>query len=379
LKILLVAPIFRPQKGVSVKRVGHFYDNLSKTHDTDVLTFSDKDNFESNIMTIRRNYFYPFIKANFRSSKIRHLLKPLVKKYDLVIISVPDFGLLEIVDICKSVGVTNIVDLRDQPDLDYLEYNSSNKIEKLLYYFYNQLLQKYVYRKLNKADYISIVGEISTSIVKEKLKKDTIYNVHNGFFEEDREFVASLEDKIERNIFTISWVGNIYRFRDTKELREILLKLDRLAEKEPIVIAHYGTLNDSLNDFVKTRLKHIKYNQRVDYDRKSFLRKLSNSDMFLLSCSDSLVWEPTTSVFDYILFNKPVIFSGCKNNEAYNILNNSNMNIFYKSDLNEIIFKIKYRHSIEDISMYSREKSFNDLNNIITIIEKTKNMIHVKA
>jgi len=90
MKILLVAPLFRPSMGVSVKRLGHFYDNLSNHHDTDVLTFSDEDSFTSDIITIKRNYFYPFIKAKFFSFKLHNLLSPLLGKYDLVIVSVPD-------------------------------------------------------------------------------------------------------------------------------------------------------------------------------------------------------------------------------------------------------------------------------------------------
>jgi len=277
--------------------------------------------------------------------------------------------LLEIIDICKNIGLKTIADLRDQPDLDYFEYNAKSKIEKFFYFFYNKLLQTYVYNGLKKADYVSVVGEISTSIVKKKLKKDTVYNVHNGFFQEDREFVESLSYGNTRDIFTIVWVGNIYRFRDTSILRDILARLDVLAKEESIMIEHFGTLTDSLKNYITRTFDNLIYRQTQDNDRKSFLKKLSTCDMFLLSCSDSLIWEPTTTVFDYILFDKPVLFSGLKNNEAYNILMHCGINTLDKYDLNKNIFEKKHEVLKNDISDYNRDKSYKDFDKIVSMIE----------
>jgi hypothetical protein len=372
MKILLVAPIFRPHQSVPVKRLGYFYDRLSEYYQTDVLTFGENDDFDATVKTIKKSYFYPFFKAQLKQAKIKKVLGETLSQYDLVIVSVPDFGLLELVDICDSLGVATIVDLRDQPDLDYYEYKTTLRLKKFLYFFYNQWLQSYVYSRMNKANYISVVGASSTSIVQERLKTPNIYNVHNGFFEEDKNFVKNLEHRTQNNIIlTIGWVGNIYRFRDTTMLRDILLKLDILAKQRVIKIVHFGSCHEGLQTFISERLEHVEYSQKKEHDRKLFLKELSLCDMFLLSCSDKLIWEPTTSVFDYILFDKPVLFSGLKNNEAYNILCKTGIHIIDSEDVNDSIYEVsKYNYIIKDINLYSRDFSYKNFNKIVLKVQK---------
>jgi hypothetical protein len=370
MKILLVAPIFRPNESVPVKRLGYFYDRLSEYYQTDVLTFGENDDFDAIVKTINKSYFYPFFKAQLKQAKIKRVLSETLSQYDLVIISVPDFGLLELVDICDSLGVSTIVDLRDQPDLDYYEYKTTFRLKKFLYFFYNQWLQSYVYSRMKKANYISVVGALSTAIVQERLQTENIYNVHNGFFEEDRNFVKNLEHRTQNNIFMIGWVGNIYRFRDTTMLREILLKLDTLAKQRVIKIVHFGSCHERLQTFISERLEHVEYSQKQEHERKLFLKELSLCDMFLLSCSDKLIWEPTTSVFDYILFDKPVLFSGLKNNEAYTILYNCGINILDKTDIDQNIFNFKNQKDNGNVTIYSRNFSFKNLKKMVLKVEK---------
>jgi hypothetical protein len=89
--------------------------------------------------------------------------------------------------------------------------------------------------------------------------------------------------------------------------------------------------------------------------------ELSKVDAFLLPCSNDLIWEPTTSVFDYILFEKPVIFCGLQNNEAYAILETVRQPIITTKCVKNIKARLSKPNDklLQNLLIYSRENSFS--------------------
>jgi hypothetical protein len=118
-------------------------------------------------------------------------------------------------------------------------------------------------------------------------------------------------------------------------LRESLSILNKRGKS--VRIKHWGRIGDELNRYLNS-FRNIRFQVCKPVPREILLQELHNVDCFLLPCADDLIWEPTTSVFDYILYDKPVIFTGLKNNEAFMILQNTNTDIVEIDQLHDFDF-----------------------------------------
>jgi hypothetical protein len=163
---------------------------------------------------------------------------------------------------------------------------------------------------------------------------------------------------------TIALSGSIHAFRDTVELRALLNNLDALAAAgKEIMLKHYGTLCPSLVTYMK-RFKNLNYQAVGFIDRAEYLLQLVKADYQLLVCSNQLVWEPTTTVFDYILTRKPVIFVGMRNNEAYNILDNAGIEIIRGDEIKVHIERqlpTMAENPDTGLAIYNRQFQFNKI------------------
>jgi len=357
MNILLVTPLFPPDTGVSTFRMKFFYDTLAKKHEVDVLKLGDASDFNGPTKTIDRELFSSFFKAMRNRPKISNLLRPLLNQYDLILVSATPYGLFEVAFVAKSLGIPYVLDLRDLPDLTTSEQKQSKPFWWLT--FKAWLIDKYIKHIAQSARAVLCAGIISTAITQLKLKGvgTKVVNVHNGFNLEDMRLVrdqsAPMVDGAYEGV-VIACVGNIYNFRDTLDLRATLARLNDRSDK--ITLLHWGKLSDQLRAYVES-LPNIKYVSQKPIPRDLLLYELRNVDCFLLPCADDLIWEPTTSVFDYILFDKPVIFTGLRNNEAYMILESTNTNIVKTCDLNTVDFKspIQSKKNEGVLITYSRE------------------------
>jgi glycosyltransferase involved in cell wall biosynthesis len=367
MNILLVTELFPPDKGVSTLRMELFYEKLLEEHIVDVLKLSNNNFFDGNIKTVERTLFKTFLVGVFNRYKIIKLLSPLIIKYDLIIVSATPYQLYEVANVAKMLSVPYILDLRDLPDLTTSEQLGTKPLFWLM--FKSWLINIYIQSIAVKSVALLCVGCIATALLQHKYKKRKIkiINVHNGFNIDDLRLVNENVSALNRKIcdeINIACVGNIYNFRDTIDLRKALLLLNDKNRK--INILHWGKISYDLYSFLE-KLENVFYVPRKPVLRKQLLIELLDVDCFLLACSDDLVWEPTTSVFDYILYDKPVIFTGLRNNEAYCILENTQMTIVETEkimhfELSSSACKIK---TIESLITYSREFNYIKLNNII--------------
>jgi hypothetical protein len=371
MKILLVAPIFRPNNGVAAQRMNFFFDTLVDVHEIDVLVLGSSTCLSGQVKTIDKALFATSHCAWRNKGLISDMLKKYLINYNVVIVSLPDYGLLEIVNICHTLGVKCITDLRDQPNLSTVQQKSNNKFKNLFIKVKNILQVQYVYRRLKLADYITVVGAASTGIVQEKLNKIVI-NVNNGYLMEDKKFVSNNLPNISavETPIIIGWVGNIHKFRDNIDLRKVLDQLNVLSKHNNVVLRHWGKCCPELERYIHSK-DNLVYENTTNFVRKEFLTELNVCKAFLLSCSDSLIWEPTTSVFDYLLFNKPVIYTGLRNNEAFNILFNSGKRIIGLDDIESLVCEDELDSDFHFISdLYSREYAFTNMKKILDDIQK---------
>lgn len=372
MKVLLVAPLFPPDTGVSTLRMRFFRDSLSKEYEVDVLKLGDVNHFTGSVKLIDRNLFVPFFRAVINRGKIFGLVRQLLRNYDLVIVSAAPYGLYEVAHAAKKVGIPYILDLRDLPDLT----TSEQKGVKPLWWLNIKTWLIFLYIKTIAKSALALlcVGAISAAVMQKKLKGSVcrVINLHNGFEKADLEVVRQHAPvkKAKESELVVGCVGNVYRFRDTEDLRHALAQLNR--RKERIILRHWGKLCPSLSTYLQG-LTNIKYEARATVPRNVLLSELHTVDCFLLACADDLIWEPTTSVFDYILFDKPVIFTGLRNNEAYLILKNTGTHILESDDLATFDFKSRSgsQKSLDVLQCYSREFYIDRL---LTIIRKLESL-----
>jgi hypothetical protein len=370
LRILLVAPLFPPDMGVSALRMKFLRDGLSSEQDVDVLKLGDKTDFSGSLKLIDRRLFAPFLIAVINRRKIGRLVCALLLNYDLIIVSATPYGLYEIAHAAKRVGVPYILDLRDLPNLTTAEQKNTKPL--LWLHIKSWLIELYIQTAARYAEALLCVGTISTALMQQKLKYSPcrIINLHNGFEEKDIELVqkCSRTVSINQDQLIVGCVGNIFRFRDTQSLRDTLMQLN--SRKGQVILKHWGKLGPDLEAHIRG-LRNINYVACSPIPRDDLLAELHAVNCFLLPCSSDLIWEPTTSVFDYILFNKPVIFAGLHNNEAYLILQSTNTLILESGDLTHFDFK-SFAYSEKNrelLRCYSREFYLDRLLIIIRKLE----------
>lgn len=367
MKLLLVAKLFPPDTGVSTLRMKFFYDSLvSNGYDVDVLKLAKTTDLSGKVKLIDGSLFEPFFTAILNRNKIHNLLKSILNKYDLVIVSAAPYGLYEVAYSAKNEGVPFILDLRDLPDLTTSEQKKTKPFIWLSLKAW--LIDMYIKSIACHSKAILCVGAIATALTQFKLKYTSVkvLNIHNGFNLGDINLLASNKFIEQENStgLVISCVGNIHDFRDTQDLRLALYMLNK--RTETVTLIHWGKVGLNLLSYIKT-LNNIKYEPRTPIPRNTLIHKLNATNCFLLPCADDLIWEPTTSVFDYILYNKPVIFTGLKNNEAYNILRTTQTTIIESdeiSDFDFVGFKPFDKNS-DNLICYSREYHFEMLLNTI--------------
>lgn len=359
MKILLVTSLFPPDKGVSTLRMEFFHSKLSEHHQVDVLKLGESTNLDGPIKTIINLFFTSLITTLRHRSNIFSTLEKILPNYDLVIVSAPPYNIYEIAYAAHRLGIRFIIDLRDQPDLVYSELKSTSN--HLVLRSKEFLTNYYINRISRKAAFVSCVGGISSAITQKHLAKSTtsVINVHNGFQEKDIYLTKSISIPRSPNSdqLVIGCVGSLHRFRSTPDLHQTLRTLNSFSRK--VVFKHWGTLCKDIADTISF-LHNIEYLKLPPIPRQDLIHELAQVDAFLLPCSDDLIWEPTTSVFDYILFDKPVIFCGLRNNEAFAILQTVGQKIVTRESIPRLdaIVASHSEKSEEKTKIYSRENSF---------------------
>ncbi|HND85776.1 MAG TPA: hypothetical protein PLU50_08215, partial [Pseudobdellovibrionaceae bacterium] len=281
MKILLVASMFPPDKGVSTLRMSFFHSSLSEQHKVDILKFGELTDLNGPIKTIDKRLFASLITTLMHRNKILAILEKTLASYDLIIISAPPYNIYEIAYAANRLGIKFIIDLRDQPDLIYSELKNTGN--HFLLKSKELLTNRYINKIARKAAFVSCVGGISSAITQKQLtgRGITVINVHNGFQEKDLDFARNLvtHRSVNSDRLIIGCVGSLHRFRSTPDLHYTLKELNSFSRK--IVIRHWGMLCKDIESALSS-LENIEYLKLPQVSRCDLIQELAKVDAFLL-------------------------------------------------------------------------------------------------
>ena len=333
--ILIICPNY-DDNSVSSFRISSFESKLrSQGYQVSILTLSDYTKLDDStkISYINRNFFK-------NSASLFHRLfmpkdfRGFLNKFESIVISMPTFELVSIVKYIESDKKV-VLDYRDQLNLTYVfrKNRYKNPIAKLAIYLdfkYTELVHKRILYR-NNIDKVICVGNSALDYYKSSISKKKefdLVNIHNGFFLSDYKSIpqiSSLVDFSKKDI-TFGISGSIYDFRFTDQLERELKKLDTRTNNKSITIKHWGASESKFRKLMES-MSSIKYEPQGRELRDKYLQKIITCDVLILITSDELNWEPTTTVFDYILMSKPVMFFGDSSNEASKILNDCGVDL----------------------------------------------------
>lgn len=371
-KLLIVCPHYNDNH-VSSFRITQI-ENVFKEKNIDVkiLTLSNKNEIKDNVYYIRKDEFKNNARIRFLPKSTKVFVKDIFSKFDYIIFSMPSF---QFIDLIKYVplDVKIILDYRDQIDLDFFirKHKFNSKVIKFLSYLdmkYSYYHHKKIINNNENIFKILCVGDVATKLYKKQLANNNvdIINIHNGFQKKDSIFLKKkIEIRDNNKNIKIGLSGSVYEFRCGEDLEKLIAKINHIAVDKSIniEILHWGNACDKFINIIKDS-KNLTYLPQGRKDRCDYLNEISSVDYLLLLCSDDILWEPTTTVFDYILMKKPIIYNGSLLNEACNILNNSKVifltvNDEIKFTKEEMILNqnIKY----ENIEKYNREYNVEKL------------------
>ncbi len=334
MKILIVNETYPFTSTVSSFRIKAFREYFIKKDIKVKIATSYKGNekLEDYLVPIPAEYIRSTLSTVRNIFKIKNILKKDIKDSDFIIISTPHFNLALLIFIIKNKSKV-ILDLRDLPDLYLAQKKKIYKgFKYLLHWTMYKITELYVLLLAKKVRLVTTVGETSRQCFLSKykfLKPPLTLNIHNGFEINDLEIIKRIEKAKNESIDKICIVGSLYSFRYSKYLE----KLNDYLSKTKDVVCHFGKVEKMFADFFNR--DNIKYESMKLLPRKELLVEMSKYKMFVLITSDNIIWEPTTTVFDYVLFNKPILFIGNKNNEAHKILVNNKAKIIYPEDIIE--------------------------------------------
>ncbi|EKO3471159.1 hypothetical protein NTE06_004262, partial [Vibrio fluvialis] len=289
----------------------------------------------------------------------------LSKNYDLIVLSVPRFSLLYFFSLSLKGNTKILLDLRDQLQLQELNRESRDKIFQPLIKILNLIDRKLFSRSLKYVSSIVCVGEYSKNHLITNFKKQAerlpVYNVHNGFLISDLKEIKKNYSRpsLQSHVLNAALVGTISSFRDSFDLRSDLSVLSKQLVKlnKIINLKHWGRITKDLEKYISS-LENIEYQPQGFIGRNELLKQINLCSFSILITSTKLKWEPTTTVFDYILSHNPILMLGGRNNEANRIINDVNHQSFFAEEFPELL-NLSEISVNENIDKYSREYNAN--------------------
>lgn len=293
--------------------------------------------------------FKDFIKEHLKNNK-----------YDVVVITVPPFNMLQMVDMFAANNIKVVVDVRDLWNNMMLTNGYSpgfkQKVWDKIYSFYFQ-------KWLRKANYVTAITPVFNEVLKQHFSGglDIIYN---GF--EEAIFLNSPSNKSEKFVFSV--VGSIYPQQDISIIIEglkLFLK-DKSVNKVQlrfiglsVIPSVYNQVKSSLNN------EFVYFSDRVSKEEAIAETKMAN----VLSYAGWLGTKGiiSTKIFDYIASGNPVLLAPGDKDIIDDLLKQTNtgVSVFNANDfscqLNQWYAKwekglpLNENYSYDQVRFYSRE------------------------
>ena len=368
-KLLIVCPHYE-NNHVSSFRISSIKNEFEMNdYIVDILTLGDFTELNDKVSFLNRSHFMNNFSHFNIVSNMYGFLSDYFSNYQKIMISMPNFKLIQLLDIIPC-NCDVILDYRDQIDFEYhsrVSVYNNNPVKKFIAYIDNKysyfVHSKIINRNIEKIIAISCVGKVAKDSFTHRIsvRGPKILNIHNGFNACDTQIIGkNIPNNVGKGIINIGISGSIYDFRCSKDVGVLLEKISLVAENKNIKveIRHWGLACERFLKLVN-KFHNIYYVQLERMDRKEYLKQILNVDYVWLLCSDTIKWEPTTSVFDYILFQKPILYTGFKQNEAINVLNECNTKFItsdedLKFDTNELLMN-RNEIDFDKLEEYTRD------------------------
>lgn len=358
-KLSLLFPTFDGTQSVSGYRGDAFFQALKNNHDTCCISTNLMPTFNSWIVTFWACFFSTRFYTDIEDTA------------DTFIVSAPQFTTFILGYFLKIRGKTVIFDLRDHVDMTYEDSTRGNtsgiqRLKRLCFYY----TQKFLLNFFVGNSPLLCAGFMSSSHASKDFDTDNIYPIPNGpVMSSEQAVLPDLNATLTPKTDTIRLlcVGSLYNFRHTPKIKQILNSFANDTNCD-IVIDHYGSSTpDFQRDF--SSIDRLTYNQMDRQTHSKIFSKIDDYWGMILFTSDQLPWEPTTSVFDCVSHNKPVIYCGSMVNEAYSLLFMSGLPIYNELGwINQVNLTFcSYRQLID------RTRYNNLLNLVLTRFHKNKN------
>ncbi len=325
MNVLIVAPIFAPDKSVGAVRMSSLSAYLvDKGISLYVLTNKKQnvDNTIHGIVEIREIVEAKgggLIKRrqNFGNNQKKYSLEFIswcsCTKFDVVIVSGGPFYTFQIAEEAKRLGIPCILDFRDPWILDIREFSDYFSPKK-------NLLKLIQLRAESSAVKAATAIVTVTETWKEKYCKhykkfkEKFVLIENGY--DDRLLKTIDLPNTENSGFTVGVFGKIFYY--TKNYSMVFLSALKSYDKDLSVlqIGDREADTDKLIKKIKLSPEIIKSTGFVDY--VDGIKLLNGVDAFLII--DARKGAIGTKIYDYIYLNKPIIFVGPRNTVIANMV-----------------------------------------------------------
>ena len=288
--------------------------HLSSEFDLTVFTFDKIPPSLRDSCTVYQLPDSPFFKLCFPLWVAYHVLRRTTRDETFVYCSFHKPALLSGV-LLHALGYTWIADIWDEPTLGMQlkkqkrrRSSDSLSTKGLLSYMYGVAAMKLIQPSLQRADLCVFVPDVYEEYGFAE-SDDNLLSIPNGV---DFEYTIA-EAPVERNAFTVFYVGSVQKARGALEILETAELLAERAD-EDIRFELVGPIPDEEAEWLQTEIQSRGLKQVVDVvgavEHQEVLNRMANVDICLCILSPEIRNYRNTypiKVFEYMAMGRPVI------------------------------------------------------------------------
>lgn len=389
--ILVISQYFRPDITAAAFRIADLYTAFKNNNlDVDVITtyphksyISEFNDTEDNILRININkkfrskflkyiyeYFYFMFISIFKSFKLKS------KRYDYVFVtSPPIFVFISGFIVSKLKKSKIILDVRDIWPGSAVSAGMINE-EGLIY----KLIEKLEIFMYKKSDIILCVSENMKKHICEYVDSSKVQVIYNGVSNRDIDNVLSNKEyyKYDRtaNKKKIYYSGNIGLVQNLNLLINVFIKNKELQDKYEVHFIGSGAEKRRLEKLVnENNLDSIVFFKGSMSKEDTIQYMCNDADVLFFSLKPDKFLDKTipSKLFDYLMFNKPIIFG--INGEGKEILNNLRCGLSFcdEETLVEALYEINRNYNLYKENSCSNliyvKENFNRIKSFEKIID----------
>lgn len=390
-KILVISQYFRPDITAAAFRIADLYTALKNNnldvdvittypHKSDITEFNEKEEhilrvninrkFNNKFIKYLYEYFYFMIMSIFKSFKFK------TKKYDYVFVTSPPIFIFISGFIVSKIKKSKII--LDVRDIWPGSAVSAGMIEEdgIIY----RLIEKLEVFMYKKSDIILCVSENMKEHICNYVEDSKVTVVYNGVSNRDIQNVMKINSSKENDVKVnakkkIYYAGNIGLVQNLEILIDVFIKNKSLHEKYEIHFIGDGAERNILESLVKENNLEKSIFFKGSMSKEKTIEYMSlDADVLFFSLKSDKVLDKTipSKLFDYLMFNKPIIYG--INGEGKDILHKLNCGLAFSDEesLKQAL------HNIYDSYELYKNNSCDNLNyvkNNFNRIEAFENMI----